>query len=60
VPPPGGDVPTLQEVCDYLQQHGIAKFKLPERLQVMAALPRNPMNKVIRSALQDALLSQKT
>ena len=55
VPPAGGEIPTLQAICDYLLQHGIAKFKLPERLEIMAALPRNPMNKVVRSALQDVL-----
>jgi acyl-coenzyme A synthetase/AMP-(fatty) acid ligase len=33
----------------------MAKFKLPERIEVMTALPRNPMNKVVRSALQDAI-----
>ena len=55
VPPPGSEAPTLQAICDYLLQHGIATFKLPERLEIMTALPRNPMNKVVRSALQDAL-----
>lgn len=55
VPLPGAEPPTLAQIGDYLLQHGIAKFKLPERIEVMAALPRNPMNKVVRSALQEAV-----
>ena len=55
VPAPGAEAPTLAQVCDYLLQRGIAKFKLPERLEVMDALPRNPMNKVVRSALTDSI-----
>ena len=55
VPQQGQQAPSLVAVCEYLQQCGIAKFKLPERIEVMTALPRNPMNKVVRSALQDAI-----
>ncbi len=55
VPVAGADAPTLEELCDYLLQRGIAKFKLPERLEILSALPRNPMNKVVRAALQDAI-----
>jgi acyl-CoA synthetase (AMP-forming)/AMP-acid ligase II len=55
VPQQGQQAPSLAAVCEYLQQCGIAKFKLPERIEVMAALPRNPMNKVVRSALQQAI-----
>lgn len=55
VPQPGREAPTLQALCDYLTDRGIAKFKLPERIEIMAALPRNPMNKVMRQALQDAV-----
>ena len=55
VPQPGQEAPSLEAICDYLLQRGIAKFKLPERIAIMPALPRNPMNKVVRSALQDAV-----
>ncbi len=37
---------SLEEICDYLKQEGVAVFKLPERLRVVAQLPRNPMNKI--------------
>lgn len=55
VPAPGKPAPSLEAICAYLQGHGIARFKLPERVEVMAALPRNPMNKVMRNALQEAV-----
>jgi acyl-CoA synthetase (AMP-forming)/AMP-acid ligase II len=50
-----GEPPTLEALCEFLLQRGIARFKLPERTEVMTALPRNPMNKIVRTALQDAI-----
>lgn len=55
VPLADGEAPTLEEICAYLSQRGIARFKLPERVEIMAVLPRNPMNKVVRSSLQEAI-----
>ena len=55
VPLPDQDAPTLEALCDYLLQRGIAKFKLPERLEIMSALPRNPMNKIVRASLEEAI-----
>mgnify|MGYP001351993341 CR=1 FL=1 len=34
---------------------GVAKFKWPERLEIIDALPRNPLNKVVRTELRDML-----
>mgnify|MGYP000497499220 FL=1 len=48
----GGAVePTLTELCHFLQDKGVAKFKWPERLRVVSALPRNPLGKVLRHEL---------
>jgi non-ribosomal peptide synthetase component E (peptide arylation enzyme) len=55
VPMAGGEPPTLEALCEFLLQRGIARFKLPERIEVMTALPRNPMNKIVRTTLQDAI-----
>jgi acyl-CoA synthetase (AMP-forming)/AMP-acid ligase II len=55
VPLPGESAPSLAAICDYLLAHGIAKFKLPERIEVMTSLPRNPMNKVMRNVLQETV-----
>ncbi len=44
--------PTLGDVVDHLSKLGIAKFKLPERLDLIAALPRNPVGKVLKTELR--------
>jgi acyl-CoA synthetase (AMP-forming)/AMP-acid ligase II len=43
--------PTLDEIIAYLRAKDIAVFKLPERLLVLDALPRNPLGKVLRHEL---------
>ncbi|MEH6587387.1 MAG: class I adenylate-forming enzyme family protein [Halioglobus sp.] len=52
---PDVDVPSLEEVQQYLLAQGFAKFKLPERIELMERLPRNPLGKVQRFSLQDAV-----
>ena len=42
----------LDRINDFLLEKGLAKFKLPERMLVLQSLPRNPMNKVMRSELE--------
>ncbi|MDP6978530.1 MAG: class I adenylate-forming enzyme family protein [Myxococcota bacterium] len=43
---------TLEAITDYLKQRDVAVYKLPERVRVVEALPRNPMNKVRRDELR--------
>lgn len=52
VVPRGDSRPTLGEIVDHLSKLGIAKFKLPERLDLIAALPRNPVGKVVKTELR--------
>lgn len=47
------EAPDLTTIIDYLSEKGLAKFKLPERLELLDALPRNPIGKVQRFVLQD-------
>ena len=47
--------PTLDTLCSALREAGLATFKLPERLLILDALPRNPMGKIVRTALSDQL-----
>ena len=42
---------TLLDICSFLEELKVAKFKWPERLLTIKALPRNAMNKVVRSEL---------
>lgn len=43
----------LSVVQDFLLAQGLAKFKLPERIETFEALPRNALGKVQRFSLQD-------
>ena len=49
------EAPTLEALQAYLLEQGFAKFKLPERLQVLEQLPRNPLGKVQRFSLQESI-----
>jgi cyclohexanecarboxylate-CoA ligase len=48
---PGVPMVTLDEVVRYLSAHGLARYKLPERLVVLDELPRNATGKVRKAAL---------
>ncbi|HQP19685.1 MAG TPA: AMP-binding protein, partial [Phenylobacterium sp.] len=48
---PGVEALTLDELNAHLKAHDIATFKLPEKLRIVEALPRNPLNKVLRRDL---------
>jgi acyl-CoA synthetase (AMP-forming)/AMP-acid ligase II len=58
VPRPGQTL-TLQEVTDYMRdERKVAVFKLPERLELLAELPRNPVGKVLKRKLREQLQGQ--
>ena len=52
VPKDADHPPSLKEVCGFLKAQGLAKFKLPEKISYLVALPRNPMGKVLRGDIQ--------
>lgn len=60
VPADGEPAPQLETLCSWLLDKGIAKFKLPERLEVFSALPRNPVGKVVRGELQQQVAQRGT
>jgi acyl-CoA synthetase (AMP-forming)/AMP-acid ligase II len=49
-----GESLTLEELNAHLRSHDIATYKLPERLEIVEALPRNALNKVLRRELAHA------
>jgi non-ribosomal peptide synthetase component E (peptide arylation enzyme) len=59
VPRADTEPPGLAEVQQYLLDQGFAKFKLPERIKLMDRLPRNPLGKVQRFALQESINSEE-
>ena len=44
---------TLEELIAFLRQKQIAVYKLPERMIVVDALPRNPVGKVLKRELRE-------
>jgi len=52
---PGVAPPTLAALCEHLLAAGLSKRKLPERLDVVAELPRAASGKVAKRVLRDRL-----
>jgi cyclohexanecarboxylate-CoA ligase len=50
VPTPG-EAPQLSDITAYLLEHGVAKYKLPERLELRDDLPMTPTRKIIKGKL---------
>lgn len=57
VVPRNGAAPALASLCAFLEERRLAKFKMPERLVLRDALPRNAIGKVLKAQLRDALLA---
>jgi len=53
-PPEGGEVIGFEEMVAYLDEKGLTKFKTPEQLEVVEALPRNEtLRKVLKYQLRE-------
>jgi 2,3-dihydroxybenzoate-AMP ligase len=50
-----GETLSLKELCDFLLAREIAKFKLPERLEVVDAFPISPAGKILRRELRERI-----
>jgi non-ribosomal peptide synthetase component E (peptide arylation enzyme) len=50
----GGDVVTLDQICGWLNENGIAKMKWPEKLVIVDQMPLTPTRKIIKGALTQA------
>lgn len=48
---PKGEI-DLESVVGFLRDKGIASYKLPERLEIVQALPRNPLGKILKRELK--------
>ncbi len=53
-----GEPLTLQQLNAGLTALGLAKFMLPERLEIVAALPRNTTGKILKRELVGSLLDE--
>jgi 2,3-dihydroxybenzoate-AMP ligase len=44
--------PTLEEINDYLKEQGMSVYKLPEKIKLIDAIPRNPVGKILKKELR--------
>lgn len=52
VPRDERDEPTLEEINEYLKGVGMSVYKLPEKLKIIDAIPRNPVGKILKKELR--------
>lgn len=58
VPRAGEDI-CLADITAYLKEKNVAVYKWPEILYIAEAIPRNPMNKIVRRDLRQMVLDGK-
>ncbi|MCO4251241.1 AMP-binding protein [Pseudarthrobacter raffinosi] len=54
----GATTPSLSDLCAFLAQNGVAKFKWPERLEIVPSLPRTTIGKVQKLQLREQLAAK--
>jgi cyclohexanecarboxylate-CoA ligase len=54
-PAPGAPAATLEAIMHELDRAGVAKFKWPERLELLESMPLTPTQKVMRGRLRELL-----
>ena len=49
----GDAAPTLEAICAYLDESGVAKVRWPERLEVVEAMPLTATRKIVKGRLTE-------
>jgi acyl-CoA synthetase (AMP-forming)/AMP-acid ligase II len=57
VPVPGA-TPTLVQLCSFLEESRVARQKFPERVELVAELPKTPSGKIRKFVLRDQIRAQ--
>ncbi len=52
VPVDEQDPPALEEINDFLREQGMSVYKLPEKMKLIDAIPRNPVGKILKKELR--------
>ncbi len=53
VVPRDGAKPGVEDFRDFMKDKGIAVYKIPERVEIISAIPRNPVGKIMKSVLRE-------
>ena len=51
----GAEAPTLEAICAYLDENGVAKVRWPERLEIVDAMPLTATRKIVKGRLTERL-----
>jgi non-ribosomal peptide synthetase component E (peptide arylation enzyme) len=51
--PRGEEKIELDDLTSFMKEKGIAAYKLPERLEVVKEIPRNPVGKILKKVLRE-------
>ncbi|MFH0998532.1 MAG: class I adenylate-forming enzyme family protein [Pseudomonadota bacterium] len=51
---------TLEDLTILLTEKGVAKYKHPERIEIVEAIPRNPVGKILKKVLRADIQRKKT
>ena len=57
--PAGAAAPSLDDVRERFARHGVAHYKLPEQLEVLAELPLTSVGKVDKKAIRERLATEE-
>ncbi|MEX2222177.1 MAG: AMP-binding protein [Candidatus Rokuibacteriota bacterium] len=57
--PREGEAITLEEITAYLERHGLARQKFPERLELVSEFPMTPSGKIQKFKLRDLIAERK-
>jgi non-ribosomal peptide synthetase component E (peptide arylation enzyme) len=53
VVPREGETVTLADVSSFMKEKGMAIYKTPERVELIEAIPRNPVGKIMKNVLRE-------
>ncbi len=51
--PKEGNTVTINELTSFLEEKGVAKYKWPERIEIIDFIPRNPVGKILKNILRE-------
>ncbi|MDI1272595.1 MULTISPECIES: class I adenylate-forming enzyme family protein [unclassified Polaromonas] len=57
VPKDKAQPPTLEDIVGHLKQIGVAAYKLPEHIEYLDTIPRNPVGKILKAQLRQRVRS---
>lgn len=46
---------TLYEIVSFMKEKGVGTYKIPERIEIIGEIPRNPVGKILKTMLQNDL-----